>query len=405
MACLKPKYILTPESKFLLRCRKENRSWEYYATQVEYRRNKFIDPTPIVDNPHDYYTGKSLLRRMYVPCGKCELCNHRKVNDYMIRNYYEWRDLDPKCDSAYSICLTYADELLPTLDDGTPCFCSSDIKNFFKRFRALLSLQFSLSYFVAAELGTDDRYTHRPHYHGIIYLRGVPPTDENRWKIYEAVAKSWTKIVDRNARFRQLWDCQRISCDPVVSLKQITYVCKYIGKQFGAEDLDYTTQFDAEHKRKHWQSIGLGQAFWKYVTPDQLAKGQIEIDGFTYSIPNYYMLKIGREFYCYSDNGSIVYTPTDFRHYRNELLISECYNESCKLTALNSDYPDPRNYVRPDDLPLLLSSDADSLERWQCFKNDLFSWQHKHDLALAAQIQYNRLKRYRDSLTNVKIKK
>lgn len=401
MACLHPKIVLTPESRFLLRCRKEGKSFEYYVRECGYRRNKFLDPVPIVDNPHDYYFGKTLLRNMVVPCGKCELCCSKKINDYVIRNYFEFVDLS-SYDSAYMITLTYADEILPTLEDGTPCFCSSDIKNFFKRLRAFLGNSLSIKYFVTAELGTDMAYTHRPHYHGCLYIHGLPYSQENTYMVLEAVAKSWTKIVDRNARFRQLWDCQRVDVKPVEDVSQIVYICKYIGKQLGAEDFDELVKNDPEHQRKHWQSVGFGSPFWKFVTSEELEKGTICVNGFNYSIPSYYLTKIGREFYCENIDGSIVYVPTDFKQYWNENMIAKCYEESCKLCVLNKDYPDPRNYVKPEYLNELLEGREPYLSYWNSFREALFNWNHKNDLFKAQQIQEKRLKNYADKVNLIK---
>lgn len=350
MACQNPITILSPESRWLRKCRKEHRSYEYYIAQANQRRNLQFDPAPLVSSPDEYYSFPTNFeyRVMTVPCGHCDLCLKSKVDAYFIRCYFEYLHTSIALrGSVYFITLTYANELLPMVKpsnhyEPVSCFSKRDVQLFLKRLRKVFSpLGISFKYFIVTEFGGEFG---RPHYHGLLYFDHLESTDFNRFKVLEAVARSWTRIRDRknwNAMCEyDMFDVQRVDVQLVDSSKQIRYVCKYVGKQFGAMDFD-TFDLPQEHKRFHLQSIDFGSYIYDYCNRDVWEKGYIECDGYKYAIPSYYRLKLMREYFCEFENGSIVYRPTDFALQYMQNVCRRMIEEHKALSILNADYPRP----------------------------------------------------------------
>lgn len=345
MACLNPLRILSPESRFLNKCRRERRPFEYYIQHCNDRRNPIADPYPLCETPYDYYnfgTFHPERRYMIVPCGKCENCRKAVTDGYFVRCYFEWQEtLFEHQGSVYFITLTYGDDMLPRLSDGTPCFSKRHVQLFLKRLAKYE--EFHFKYFIVSEFGGEFG---RPHYHGLLFIPGLPPTVESQFKVLEAVANAWTKQVDRRKEYCSmanlgLFDLQRVDVQLLQDLKQVRYVAKYVGKQVGADAFDARKDIDGDNKRFHLQSIGLGECYYKYCNRDVWEKGRIEIDGYGYQIPMYYRNRIFREYYCIHENGSVIYQPTDFKYQYIAALSRRQFQVHKDMSILNADYPTP----------------------------------------------------------------
>ena len=120
---------------------------------------------------------------MQVPCGTCAECQATLSNQWYYRAYYEWLDLQRSGGYVLFDCLTYRPNDLPHLSDfwnfiskneDYPCFNHSHIRKFLQLLRVRLIrkgyLKDSFRYFLSTEYGTDDRYTHRPHIHLMLYV-------------------------------------------------------------------------------------------------------------------------------------------------------------------------------------------------------------------------------------------
>lgn len=372
MACVNPIIIKSPESRLLRKCRKENRSYEYYVAQSKQRRNLLYDPAPLIDNPHDYYNVKVVPERlMQVPCGKCELCQKARVDAYFIRNYFEFLHTTLACrGSAWFVTLTYSPDLLPKhspldVDEETgeikgylpptPCFDKVHIQTFLKRLRKYTG--FDMKYFIVTEFGGEFG---RPHYHGILYINDFAATEQNRIKLVGEIARAWTKIEDRKKYFSMveygLFDVQRVDVQLLKDTKQIRYCCKYVTKQYGAVEFD-KLHLDEQYKRFHLQSIGLGSHIFDYCNVNAWEKGYIELEGYKYAIPQYYKLQKMREFYCIHENGSIIYRPTNFKYQYMENFCKDAIDEHKSLALLNKDYPRlPFEFYSPLLLSLFLNA-------------------------------------------------
>lgn len=141
--------------------------------------------------------------KMYleVPCNKCAECVSSIRNEWYFRTYQEVISTLKNGGYIYFDTLTYSNEHLPHLSDFVDfskypnihdftCFCHDHFKLFLKRLRRQLEYYYGeneFRYFLTSEYGTDDRYTHRPHYHILFFVNSkIPPL-----AFSEMVAKCW----------------------------------------------------------------------------------------------------------------------------------------------------------------------------------------------------------------------
>lgn len=137
----------------------------------------------------------------YVRCGKCANCQDTLQKEWYFRAYYEYLDTIEHNGYMLMDCLTYAPKYVPRLSRfiripkylNFMCFDYSDIRYFFVRLRTYLSkrgfdVDEKLRYFAAAEYGTDEDKTHRPHIHILFYCT-VPNLDNIT--LSKAVSACW----------------------------------------------------------------------------------------------------------------------------------------------------------------------------------------------------------------------
>ena len=123
--------------------------------------------------------------KLEVPCGKCAECKKAKRLEWHFRTYHECLDCVNKGGFIYYDTLTYAPEYLPMLSHfielpesvtDFSCFNHTHWRNFLKNLRRQLDYHHKgvkFKYFLTSEYGTDDRYTHRPHYHILFFVFGT----------------------------------------------------------------------------------------------------------------------------------------------------------------------------------------------------------------------------------------
>lgn len=137
----------------------------------------------------------------YVPCGDCAECQQSKSREWLFRAHWQFEEVKACNGFALFDTLTYSNEFLPHLSQflgvsevDYPCFSLPDIQEFLNRLRILfrrtyhIEGELPLKYFLTSEYGTDERCTHRPHYHIILYCldSSVNPLD-----ISYMVSKCW----------------------------------------------------------------------------------------------------------------------------------------------------------------------------------------------------------------------
>ena len=141
-----------------------------------------LKPVTIV-NPSKFISLKFRDRYLLqVPCNNCADCQSRKAMEWQYRTYYEFQDVLQKGGYIYFDTLTYSDMFVPRIRDfgwsASPqyCFNHRDITTFMKRLRIDLDRKYKgayCRYFLSSEYGADDRYTHRPHYHVLFFVKGI----------------------------------------------------------------------------------------------------------------------------------------------------------------------------------------------------------------------------------------
>lgn len=181
---------------------------------------------------------------MYVPCGTCEECCHKKQM-YLIQRCQEQSK-----DSHIIFCTnTYKDSMLPGIEVNNGyhrCVLWSDFVNMMKRCRRKNILP-EYKYLCVNEYGGN---THRPHLHYLLFVKKLSP-DESPFKVYEYAEKfekfmlsgpGWSRNFSRNWRkplYSPISDFRKFAnghstydVDPVLGDSENVsfYVSKYLCK-------------------------------------------------------------------------------------------------------------------------------------------------------------------------------
>lgn len=146
---------------------------------------------------------------IYVPCGKCLICQRNLVADWRFR-----LELEAEASrNVYFITLTYNEETL-IYNNSFPTLCVSDLQKFFKRLRKYIKFR----YFAVGEYGTK---SNRPHYHILFFTQ-----QHIEWlKLRNLVQKCWSSRIDvQGAR-----DIKRLA----------SYCSKYCFKNDNRLSMDY----------------------------------------------------------------------------------------------------------------------------------------------------------------------
>lgn len=117
-----------------------------------------------IDTCYVRFHGVDTPLAIYVPCGNCPICRHKKYVDFIQRCQMESQLYD--C-PPFFFTLTYAPKYLPKNSE----LCYRDVQLFFKRLRrkwSYMGLDTNIRYVVASEYGSKS-ILHRPHYHVILW--------------------------------------------------------------------------------------------------------------------------------------------------------------------------------------------------------------------------------------------
>lgn len=183
---------------------------------------------------------------LVVPCGHCEECNHKKVNDLVFRAYYEYMSCNSVGGFVLFQTLTYSEDNVP-FAGGFRFFKKSDLQKFFKRLRKSLSddgynVDGNMKYLVTCEYGSKH---FRPHYHPLFFVK----FDISPAKFDAYVKKCWSTLGNRYVRgsYIGIVDSSDVGTRVVNSIYALQYVCKYIYKG---------TSVVKALKRYAWTDIG-----------------------------------------------------------------------------------------------------------------------------------------------------
>lgn len=136
-------------------------------------------------------------RQVFVPCGECLACLHKKKTQWVFRLHQEWlQSVD-----SFFITLTYDEQHVPVDTLFTPVVdkelgytyyqrepwrvgSKRDLQLWLKRFRKDLAKNgYKVRYFLVLEYGPN---TYRPHYHGILFFN-----QRVKFLMYEKLLQTW----------------------------------------------------------------------------------------------------------------------------------------------------------------------------------------------------------------------
>lgn len=141
----------------------------------------------------DKFGGKTQLKDLIVPCGKCPPCSKRRIDEWVFRLMQQ----DKKACCSHFITLTYAPEHVPISPNGYMTLSKGngrkqegqtqkkgDFQKFIKILRQNIQRekrQQTIKFYMGAEYGTE---TKRPHYHAIIFSDDLNIDDYHKaWKL------------------------------------------------------------------------------------------------------------------------------------------------------------------------------------------------------------------------------
>lgn len=111
------------------------------------------------DSPY-WVMPKMGIEKVPVPCGRCPICKHRRVNTWVFRLSQELK----RSVSGHFVTFTYDTRHVPISDNGFMTLRKKHFQDFMKRLRKLEPNH--LKYYAVGEYGT---HNNRPHYHAIIF--------------------------------------------------------------------------------------------------------------------------------------------------------------------------------------------------------------------------------------------
>jgi hypothetical protein len=227
---------------------------------------------------------------MIVPCGKCLSCRIKKRQEWAMRMLHErdsWKD-------SLFLTLTYDNDHLPIGSKGLPTLKKEHLRNFIKRIRHHLRIQYfmykpgtkkplkryfeyKLRYFACGEYGEE---TQRPHYHAIIF--GLSQFGEHR----ELIKKQWPYCDWKNRTIEQ-------NCFGSAEPDSMRYVSQYIDKKFNN---DYGQEIYEDLGREpvfKFASNGIGRDWCLKNEYNIIKKKYLTMNGTKLSLPRYYINLLG----------------------------------------------------------------------------------------------------------------
>ena len=348
---------------------------------------------------------------MYVPCGKCAECQQSKVNEYLLRSYYESLDTFNNDGFILFDTLTYDNANVPYLSDffdidkklDFMCFSYLDFRLFMVRLRDRLRKEGypvanNLKVFCSSEYGTSPGHSHRPHYHPVFFVRfSIDPFYFSRL-ISECWHKGRTDGIPFQSRLYVLQKrlfSKQFNSDVVHMQMVMQYVTKYLCKDsafqrvidsrldryfidnYGenwrenVDAVDFRRQLSRYTTQFHRQSQGFGASALKYNDVKEVIKTGILTMPDVHKvvrkvpIPSYYERKL-------------FYTITkDFRGKRQwtltpegvQMKLNKMYDSIQRLSWKMQDWYDNLHRYCPDNFSFIRSKASEVLNnrKWSDF--------------------------------------
>lgn len=159
----------------------------------------FLTTREVIQYFVDGNTGEIFEPYVFVPCGKCEICRNKKRNHIAIMCQMECQMHNRL---PLFVLLTYNDYFLPSRG-----VVYSDFQNFMKRIRNVyrdMGVKNVAKYkrehgygdvrfCCCGEYGNDDRYSHRPHWHALLWDFPTELFDNDLVKMRKYFEAKWLK--------------------------------------------------------------------------------------------------------------------------------------------------------------------------------------------------------------------
>lgn len=200
-----------------------------------------LNPILIPNNSRylKFYDGLPLKR--LVACNHCYECLKSKSLQMSFRLYWTLRETIDKGGFVYFDTLTYREcdvphvsDLFPSISTDLDCYCfnRSHIRYFFVKLRRYLTsagypVAHNLKYFLVTEYGVDDRFTHRPHIHLLLFVNfPVNPVVFSRF-----IDKSWNFGKTDGVTYNPVSYVLQHNVIRDANFKVTNYIAKYMRKQ------------------------------------------------------------------------------------------------------------------------------------------------------------------------------
>lgn len=155
-----------------------------------------------------------------VPCGKCDSCRERIINDWQVRSYAEMMSTLRYGGRTIFLTLTYKPACRPLHIDFDideygkpyrfviPCFSKRDVIRFVRTFSRHLYRKFfpndikrykGIKYFIASEYGKDSTGEKCPHYHILIH---IPQCGATEMQLKNLARRCWSVPLPKNHPLR-----------------------------------------------------------------------------------------------------------------------------------------------------------------------------------------------------------
>lgn len=180
-------------------------------------------------NKKRYFNPYVDMTHLQVPKGTCEFCRKQKQDDWCVRSYFEYDYCQRHNGFTLMILLTYNEKCVPRFsthseyDNDDYCFNAYDVRTFTESMKKHYNRRGEyFKYMLCSEYGSDDRFSQRPHLHGVFHF---------------ITSKSPADVLKH---IRSLWHYGMVSpykiADNLIiqSYKGIVYTSKYVTK-----DLDF----------------------------------------------------------------------------------------------------------------------------------------------------------------------
>lgn len=268
-----------------------------------------LSPIRVYNQQKFLVTGNSDSLFNVVRCGQCASCQQNKAAEWSFRAFKHYESCVNKGGYVLFDTLTYSDCFVPRLKDledfadlpvslNYMCFRREDVRGFLARIRSRLRrrgyAKDCFDMFITSEYGTDERFTHRPHYHCLFYVfADIDPlffshlisecwyfgrTDGGKWKDSSYILSNVFRSLSVGGRKVSLYVSKYVQKHSSFEKQINRRIFWVVNKKFGYDksliDSDEGRRFIRDLRRRvcqfHRQSHGFGLSAIQNIDIDKL---------------------------------------------------------------------------------------------------------------------------------------